>query len=180
MPGPDRSELGHRHLEVGEHLEQERLELGLGLVDLVDQQHDGRLGLDGLQERTRGQEAEREKRVLLAGDLADGVRERRGIRDQLADALAKELRVEELLGILPFVQRLAFVEAFVTLQANQGTAGEVGQRLGQLGLAHAGGAFDEDRAVHPRGQVDDGGDAPARDVPGGAEPLLDLLDRLEH
>ncbi len=56
----------------------------------------------------------------------------------------------------------------------------LGQRLGQLGLAHAGGALDEDRAVHPRGQVDDGGDAPARDVPGGAEPLLDLLDRLEH
>ena len=34
----DRAELGHAHLEVREHLEQERLELRVGLVDLVDQQ----------------------------------------------------------------------------------------------------------------------------------------------
>src|SRR5215813_3668903 len=48
MPGADRSELGHRDLEVGEHFEQERFELGLGLVDLVHQQDHRRVGLDGL------------------------------------------------------------------------------------------------------------------------------------
>ena len=35
----DRPELGHRDLEVREHLEQERLELLVGAVDLVDQEH---------------------------------------------------------------------------------------------------------------------------------------------
>ena len=34
----DRADLGHGHRVVGEHLEQERLELGVGLVDLVDEQ----------------------------------------------------------------------------------------------------------------------------------------------
>jgi hypothetical protein len=40
VPGPDRPRLGHGHLEVRQHLEEERLELGLGLVDLVHEQHD--------------------------------------------------------------------------------------------------------------------------------------------
>ena len=35
----DRADLGDRHLEVGQELEQERLELVVGAVDLVDQQH---------------------------------------------------------------------------------------------------------------------------------------------
>jgi hypothetical protein len=43
--GPDGPELLHRHLEVREHLEQEGLELGLGLVDLVDEQDDRLIGL---------------------------------------------------------------------------------------------------------------------------------------
>ena len=39
MYGDLRAELGDRHRRVGEHLEQERLELVVGAVDLVDQQH---------------------------------------------------------------------------------------------------------------------------------------------
>jgi hypothetical protein len=47
----DHAELGDRDLEVGEDLEEHRLELLVGLVDLVDQQHH-RLGLgDRLQQR---------------------------------------------------------------------------------------------------------------------------------
>ena len=38
--GLDHAQLGDRDLEVGEDLEQHRLELLVGLVDLVDQQHD--------------------------------------------------------------------------------------------------------------------------------------------
>jgi hypothetical protein len=44
----DRAQLGDRDLEVGEDLEQHRLELLVGLVDLVDQQHDRLLGGDRL------------------------------------------------------------------------------------------------------------------------------------
>ena len=39
MLGVDRAELRDRHLEVGQHFEQERLELLVGAIDLVDQQH---------------------------------------------------------------------------------------------------------------------------------------------
>ena len=51
--GADRAELGNRHLEVGQDLEQERLEALVGPIDLVDQQ-DGRTAAprDGAQERT--------------------------------------------------------------------------------------------------------------------------------
>ena len=37
--GADRADLGDRHLEVGQQLEQEGLELLVGAVDLVDEQH---------------------------------------------------------------------------------------------------------------------------------------------
>ena len=37
--GPDRAELRDRHRRLGEQLEQERLEVVVGAVDLVDQQH---------------------------------------------------------------------------------------------------------------------------------------------
>ena len=44
--GADRAELGDRHLEVGQDLEQERLEAVVGPIDLVDQQ-DGRAAASG-------------------------------------------------------------------------------------------------------------------------------------
>ena len=56
-------ELGDRDLEVGEDLEQHRLELLVGLVDLVDQQDDGLVRGDRLEQRPREQE-------LLAEDVA--------------------------------------------------------------------------------------------------------------
>ena len=52
----DRADLRDRDLEVGEHLEQERLELLVGAVDLVDQQHDGLGALDRLEQRPADQE----------------------------------------------------------------------------------------------------------------------------
>ena len=67
----DRADLGDRHLEVGEHLEQEGLELLVGAVDLVDQQH-RRLAVlaDGLEQRAPDQEGLGEDRRFL---LAAGV-----------------------------------------------------------------------------------------------------------
>ena len=49
--GLDRAELGNRDLEVGEELEQERLELLVGAVDLVDQEHWRRRPPDRRQQR---------------------------------------------------------------------------------------------------------------------------------
>ena len=50
--GAEGPELGDRHLEVGEHLEQEGLERLVGPVHLVDEQHSRAPGArDGAQER---------------------------------------------------------------------------------------------------------------------------------
>src|SRR4029077_15085494 len=56
----DRAELRHAHLEVAQDLEQERLELRIGLVDLVDQEDDAPGRDDRAQQRTLEQELARE------------------------------------------------------------------------------------------------------------------------
>ena len=61
-PRLDDAELGDRDLEVGEDLEQHRLELLVGLVDLVDQQDD-RLGRGDRREQRAGEQE------LLAEDV---------------------------------------------------------------------------------------------------------------
>ena len=114
------------------------------------------------------------------GDPRHRVGQRRRVRDQLADALAQELGVEELLGVLPLVQRLALVEPLVALQADEPPARDLGERLGQLGLAHARRALDEHRPAHALGEEHHGGDAAIGDVAGVLEVLLDVLRRLEH
>ena len=71
--GPHGAELGDRDLVGREHLEQERLELVVGPVDLVDQQHRRAL-LERLQHRAGEQEA-RVVQALLG--LLDALRRRR-------------------------------------------------------------------------------------------------------
>ena len=101
--GPD---LGDRDLEVGEHLEQEGLELVVGAVDLVDEQDDGLLGGDRLQQRPADEELGPEELLLVDGALLRG-----------AD-------VQQLAGVVPLVDGVGDVEALVALQADQpGAAG---------------------------------------------------------
>ena len=58
LVGPERAQLGHRDRVLGQDLEQERLELVVGPVDLVDQQHRRRpVGVgDGPQQRPAHEE----------------------------------------------------------------------------------------------------------------------------
>ena len=53
------------------------------------------------------------------------------------------LDAQQLLLVVPLVERPRLVEALVALQPDQLGAGGLGDGLGQLGLAHAGRAFDE-------------------------------------
>src|SRR5207237_10594007 len=100
---PDGAELRHGDLEVGKNLEEERLELLVGAVDLVAQQH-GRASRvrDRLQQRALEQER-------LGEDL------RFRLRDGSAVALL-QTDVEELLGVVPLVERGRSVEPRVALQ----------------------------------------------------------------
>ena len=120
-------------LEVGEDLEQESLELLVGPVDLVDEQDRRRLAADGGEERPLEQISLRED-VLLD---AVGV---------FAGALAC-LDGEKLALVVPLVKGSVLVEAFVALQADQLARMHGGERLGDLGLADAGLAFEKERAL---------------------------------
>ena len=133
----DPSELRDRDLEVGEHLQQHRLELLVGLVDLVDQEHHRLLGGDRRHQRARKQE-------LLAEDV---------VLDSVpAGAGGLGLDSQQLLAVVPLIQSLRLVQALVALQAHQLAVEVLGQRLGQLGLAHARWALHEDGLAEPRGQ----------------------------
>src|SRR5215213_9787536 len=100
----DRAQLGNRDLEVRQHLEQERLELLVGAVDLVDQQDDVVVRLDRLEQRAPDQ-------VHLSEEL--------GLVDR---PLLSRANVEQLAGVVPLVDRVRDVEPLVALQANQPAA----------------------------------------------------------
>ena len=84
--------------------------------------------------------------------------------------------MEQLRGVVPFVERLAQLEAVVALQAQQGALQGDRQRLGQLGLADAGFAFQQQRALQPQGQEDGGGEAAVGEVAGGLQAGLQGVD----
>src|SRR4051794_3234164 len=121
-PGVDPPELGNRDLEVRQEFEEHGLELLVGLVDLVDEQHHRVGGGDGGHERAGEEE-------LLAEDVV-----LHGLPARLAGL---GLDAQQLLAVVPLVQRLGLVQALVALQADQRAAEVAAERLGQLGLAHA-------------------------------------------
>jgi hypothetical protein len=175
-----RAELGDAHLEVGQDLEQERLELGVGLVDLVDQQDD-RLGRrDRAQQGARQQEAVAEEDVVLGGDLVDCFGERPGAADDLAELVLEDLRVEELLRVLPLVERLRLVEPLVALEPDELVAEGGRQDLRELGLPDAGRALHQNGLLQGVREVDDRADRPAGDVLERLEAGDDVVDGSEH
>ena len=134
------AELGDRDLEVGQHLQQHRLELLVGLVDLVDQQHDRLLGGDRGHQRPREQE-------LLAEDV---------LLDRVPAGVGRlRLDSQQLLAVVPLIQRLRLVQPLVALQPHELAAEIAGQRLGELGLADARRPLDEHGLAELGRQVGD-------------------------
>ena len=100
----DPAELGIEIWKSREQLEQHRLELLVGLVDLVDQQDDGLRRGDRRHQRSGEQE-------LLAEDV---------VLDVLpAGAVGLGLDPQQLLAVVPLVQGLGLVEALVALQPHE-------------------------------------------------------------
>ena len=150
----DPAELRDADLEVREQLEQHRLELLVGLVDLVDQEDD-RLGrCDRGHERAGEQE-------LLAEDVLLHVLPAGGVR--------LGLDPEQLLAVVPLVQRLRLVQALVALEPDEGAVEVSRKRLGEFGLAHAGRALDEHRLAELGGEERDERGRLAGEVAGVAE-----------
>jgi len=157
-PGPDRAQLGDRHLELRQQLQQEGLELVVGAVDLVDQQDDRPLALQRLQQRPAQQEAAREQLALV--DAAGGGAQR-----------------QQLAGVVPVVERLVDVDPLVALQPDQTRAAGRRQRARQLGLADAGLALQQQRLLQRGGEEDRGAQRGVGEVALRGQGLADLAWR---
>ncbi len=162
--GLDRADLGDRDLEVRQDLEQVRLELLVGAVDLVDEQHrgDAVVRLERLEERPLDQE-------LAAEDVVGG-------RPVCLTAGLQEPDLEHLARVVPLVDSGVDVQALVALEADQPAAERRGENLGELGLADAGLAFEQQRAPELERQEDRGRERAVGDVVALAEVDLDGLD----
>src|SRR4051795_6839769 len=107
----DHAQLRDGDLEVGEDLEQHRLELLVGLVDLIDQQDDRVLGADRLEQGAGEQE-------LLPEDVRA-----RLLPPRLLVTAGLSLDPEQLLAVVPLIQSLGLVEALVALEPNEPALG---------------------------------------------------------
>ena len=96
-----------------------------------------------------------------------------------AELVFQQLGVEQLFAVLPFVQRLRFVQAFVALQADQRHVEKLRHAFGQLGLADTGRAFDEDRFFEVEAEIKGGRDLAAGDVVDRREALCDPVDGIK-
>ena len=160
--GADRPDLRDRDLEVREHLEQERLELLVGTVDLVDQQHDLLRRLDRLEQRPPDEELRPEQ--LLLGHRA----------------FLRRADVEQLPGVVPLVDGVRDVEALVALEPDQPRAEAARQRLRRLGLPHARLALEQQRLLEREREVERGREAAVREVARVPEAAFELVDRTER
>ena len=167
--GADGAELRDRHLEVGQELEEEPLELVVRPIDLVDQQdRPASIGLlQRLQQRAFDQEG-------LAEEL---LRRARAI-ERVAGL--EETDLQELSRVVPLVERLRDVDALVTLKANQLGAERPCERLGDLRLADARFAFHKQRPAELQREPGRNRQAAIGDVLLAGEELCELVDRVRE
>src|SRR5581483_1460290 len=160
-----------------EQLQQKRLELRVRLVDLVDKQNARLFRRNSLEQRPRQDEPLRKEHLILARDPIDRLRQPLRSRQDLADLVLENLRVQKLLGVFPFIERLALIQPFVALKPNQVLAERRRQHLRKVGFAHARRPLNKDRFLERTRQVDDGRDSPARNIIVLGEPLDNFVDR---
>ena len=159
----DRAEFGDGDRRLGEQLEQERLELVVGTIDLVDQQHRrARAGvLDRAQQRTRHQ---------ILGPEEIGLA-------QLVLGCFRNSDRKQLTWVIPFVQRFRGIDALVALQPDQRCVERSRQRLGGLGLADAGLTLEQQRLRQSHGAEQGGCHALIGEVVAGIELGAQRVDR---
>ena len=140
--GADRAELGNRDLELREQLEQVALELLVGAVDLVDQQHrrPRPRRVDGLQQRP-----------LDRGTPRCTARAGRASRSSVAGGF-EDAQLEQLPRVVPLVDRVRDVEPLVALQPDQIGVERPRRRRGERRLADAGLALEKQRPPEPQRQ----------------------------
>ena len=84
---------------------------------------------------------------------------------------------DHLRGVIPFVDRRRNVEALVALQPDQPAAERLREHLGDLGLADAGLAFQENRPAHLERQIKHGAERAVGEIIGPGEEIDGGVDR---
>ena len=170
--GAHRAQLGDGDRPVGQHLQQEGLELVVGAVDLVDEE-DGRNLLrrpgEGLEQRAADEEPLVVELRLQRVDALGASRHVGGLGGP---------EVQELAGVVPLVEGLGGVDPLVALEPHQRGPGPRRECFRHLGLADPGVALEEERALQPEGEEDDRRQALVGQVPLVAQPLDDLVDAI--
>ena len=141
--GLDRPDLGDGDLEVRQQLEQERLELVVGTIDLVDQQDGLIAGAHRLEQWALQQELRTEQLVhcVVVRELPLGQRP----------------DLQHLAGVVPLVQGLVRIDALVALQPDQPPVEHRRENLGHFGLAHPDLALEQDRTAKGQRHEQGGG-----------------------
>jgi hypothetical protein len=121
-----------------------------------------------------------EEDTVLLPDPLGGLAQRGGSGHRLGELLLEDLGVEELLRVLPLVERLGLVEPLVALEPDQLAARRGRHDLGELRLAHPRGSLDQDGLLELVGQVDHRRDLLVGDVLLLGEGLQDLVYGIEH
>ncbi len=89
--------------------------------------------------------------------------------------IARAADRQHLARVVPLVERGCGIDALVALEADQAAAEDRGDGLRGLGLADAGGAFEQQRLAEREREIGGGREALAREVEGGAQRLLERL-----
>jgi hypothetical protein len=152
-------------LEIGQHFEQEGLECLVAAVELVDQKHRraSSIRLQRLEQRPLDQEALGEHVMLDALAIVLPLRLGGANRDHLG-------------RVVPLIDRIGDIEALVALQADQPAPERGRQDFGDLGLADAGFALEEDWPTHLERQEQDSRQRPVGEVVGVSQELQRVVD----
>jgi hypothetical protein len=168
----DRPQLGDGDLEVAQEFQQEALELLVGAIDLVDQQH--RRPLEARVDRLEQRPLEQE---LLGEDPLGAALVAVGAGRPIG---RPRLDLEELPRVVPLVDRLVDVEPLVALEPDQPGVERSRQDLRDLGLAHPRLTLEKQRPPHLEGEEDARGEAGVGDVVVPSEGGGGVVDRVQH
>ncbi len=160
---PQRAQLGNRDLEFSQQLEEKPFELLVGAIDLVDEEdcRTRAFRIDRLQQRPLDQ-----KRIAVKLAMRAGAIERLGC--------VEDSQLEQLTRVIPFVQRVTDVEAFVALKTDEIGVERRGGRGGERSLADARLTFEKERPFQPQRQEQRDRQPAIGDVLLGGQALLEF------
>ena len=125
----------------------------IGLVHFVDQQDAAVFLAQCLEQRSCFQEFLGEEDVAELVQASNRLGEAARALQDFIERLLQHLRVQQLLAVLPFIQRLGFIQPFVALQPDQRQLEHLGSGLREFGLADARRAFDQNRLAQVIGKI---------------------------